>query len=187
VEITGTVYGLVDPRTEQVRYIGATIQTLSVRLAGHLSSGAAWRARHWVEELKTAGHAPTIVALQENVPLPRLLAAENDEITRRIVAGGELLNEAGTAKGRGIDLNLIAPQLPPCHVGLVRASAGAAFPVEADDRLDTNDPAQGPRQPAPSSSPRSANKAKHRSRSVTAVPGRGPRPECDHMGPATPP
>lgn len=33
--MTGTVYGLVDPRPDQIRYVGETVQPLAVRLSGH--------------------------------------------------------------------------------------------------------------------------------------------------------
>ena len=97
---TGTVYGLRDPRDGVTRYIGATTKTLTARLSGHLSGKAAPRVRAWVAELRAAGLRPETYAIKENVPAAELLAAEGDEITRIIVAGGSLLNENATARGR---------------------------------------------------------------------------------------
>lgn len=93
---TGTVYALTDPRDGSVRYIGQTTKTLAERLR----SGYAPRVRSWIEELRTDGLAPQIAAVREGVPADDLLAAEAEEITRIIAAGGTLLNEQVTALGR---------------------------------------------------------------------------------------
>jgi hypothetical protein len=36
---TGTVYGLIDPRDKQTRYVGQTVQSLATRLGGHYGGG----------------------------------------------------------------------------------------------------------------------------------------------------
>lgn len=99
-DATGTVYGLRDPRDGVTRYIGATTKTLTARLSGHLGGKAAPRVRAWVAELRAAGLRPETYAIKEGVPADELLAAEGDEITRIIAAGGTLLNENATARGR---------------------------------------------------------------------------------------
>lgn len=97
---TGTVYALVDPRDGRERYIGQTTRTLAERLQGHSGGSTSPRVRSWMAELREAGLGPLITAIRENVPAGDLRAAEHEEITRIIAAGGTLLNEQATARGR---------------------------------------------------------------------------------------
>lgn len=97
---TGTVYALVDPRDNSVRYIGATTKTLKVRLYGHLKGPTAKRVKAWIDDLAAGGLVPRIEAITENVPADHLRDVEKDEITRRLIAGEQLLNEAATAAAR---------------------------------------------------------------------------------------
>ena len=52
-EATGTLYTLVDPRTETVRYVGQTTKPLAVRLAGHMNNPAP-KVAPWIAELAAA-------------------------------------------------------------------------------------------------------------------------------------
>ena len=88
---TGTVYALIDPRSGSILYIGQTIRTLPERLSVKYAA----RVISWM-----AGLRPEIIALRENVATDELLSAEAEEITRIIAAGGTLLNEQVTARGR---------------------------------------------------------------------------------------
>ncbi|MGW7597181.1 hypothetical protein [Streptomyces antimycoticus] len=99
--LSGTLYALVDPRDDSVRYIGQTAKALAERLAGHIANPAP-RVGEWISELQQAGLAPKSVALREGIPVLDLLVAEKEEITRRIAAGEELLNSTVTAAGREI-------------------------------------------------------------------------------------
>ena len=98
---TGTLYTLTDPRTNTVRYVGQTTKTLPVRLAGHLTNPAR-KVAPWIDELADAGLQPVISAIREGIPAADLLAAEREEITRRLLDGELLLNEASTSAGRKI-------------------------------------------------------------------------------------
>lgn len=95
----GTVYALIDPRDNCVRYIGATTKALKVRLNGHLVSKAR-RVKAWVDELAVDGLTPRIEPIREAVPEDDLGDLERAEITRRLIAGERLLNEAATAPAR---------------------------------------------------------------------------------------
>jgi hypothetical protein len=97
---TGTVYALIDPRDNSVRYIGATIKPLKVRLYGHLKGPTAKRVKAWIDDLAAAGLVPQIEAITEDVPVVDLRDFEKDEITRRLIGGEQLLNEAATATAR---------------------------------------------------------------------------------------
>lgn len=95
---TGTVYSLADPRDGKVRYIGQTKQPPEVRARGRYAP----RVLAWMAELRDAGLAPSVAAVREDVPAGDLLAAEREEITRILVAGGTLLNEQATADARKV-------------------------------------------------------------------------------------
>lgn len=96
---TGTVYVLIDPRDDRVRYVGATTKTLKARLKGHRTRAAA-RVKAWIDELATEGLTPRIEPVNEGVPESQLRDCEREEITRRVIAGEALLNESATAQGR---------------------------------------------------------------------------------------
>lgn len=62
-----TIYGLVDPRTDQLRYVGKTILPLSQRLKGHLYQATKVRRRHtcvWIRSLVRAGLQPEIFEIE---------------------------------------------------------------------------------------------------------------------------
>lgn len=96
---TGTVYVLIDPRNNRVRYVGATTKTLKARLQGHMTR-AATRVKAWIDDLAADGLSPRIEPIDEGIPESQLRDREREEITRRLIAGDRLLNEAATAQGR---------------------------------------------------------------------------------------
>lgn len=61
------VYCLIDPRTEEIRYIGKTVATLPTRLSQHCYAAAnnKWRSHvnSWIKSLLDAGMRPIIRAL----------------------------------------------------------------------------------------------------------------------------
>ena len=97
--ITGTVYVLIDPRDNRIRYVGATTKTLNARMQGH-KARAASRVKAWIDALAAEGLAPLIEPISEGVPEAQLRDREREEITRRLLAGESLLNEAATVQGR---------------------------------------------------------------------------------------
>lgn len=98
------VYGLVDPRTKKVRYIG-TSTDLSYRVYSHLHSINP-RSRtpkdNWVRELASIGECPKGVLLCE-VPIPKTLrgrhSLEADWISRYHLVGEADLNSRLTPIG----------------------------------------------------------------------------------------
>lgn len=94
---TGTVYALIDPRTEAVRYVGQTTKPIEVRLAGHLAAPAPL-VKGWIEELAVEGRRPEITPIREQVPTAELDLAEREEIALH-AASGDLLNVASNAVG----------------------------------------------------------------------------------------
>jgi hypothetical protein len=58
------IYGLVDPRTDEVRYIGKSDNPRS-RLAAHLRDRSDNHRCHWLGELRSADLQPTLLILDE--------------------------------------------------------------------------------------------------------------------------
>jgi len=82
-----TIYGLADPRTGIIRYVGQTVMAPEVRLKGHLSE-ATPNFRNlpslnpkqvWISELVELGMEPAIVILARTSPV------EADEVERRLM------------------------------------------------------------------------------------------------------
>lgn len=94
---TGTIYGLTDPRTNEVRYVGQTTKPIEARLAGHLAAPAPL-VRSWIEALAVEGQLPAITPLREGVPVTKLDEAERAEIAAHS-ARSDLLNVASNTVG----------------------------------------------------------------------------------------
>lgn len=94
---TGTIYALVDPRTNDIRYVGQTTKPIEVRLAGHLAAPSPL-VKAWIAELAVEGRLPQMVPLREDVPVGGLDAAEKQEITAH-AEHGDLLNVASNILG----------------------------------------------------------------------------------------
>ncbi len=59
------IYLLIDPITNEIRYVGKTIQPLKSRLSAHINEKSNCHRSHWIEKLKRAGVNPEIVLLEE--------------------------------------------------------------------------------------------------------------------------
>lgn len=78
-----TVYGLTDPRTGEVRYVGKTTWTLAHRLKGHISDAKCNTHTHkarWINDVLKVGLRPRAVPL-ETVP-----SAQWEQAERRWIA-----------------------------------------------------------------------------------------------------
>ena len=89
------IYVLIDPRDNEIRYVGKTTQRwLSDRLSGHRSSArrgdSSWRSR-WIAKLLRCGYDPRIILLQE-VPTTDWQSAETYWITYLRSIGCRLTN-----------------------------------------------------------------------------------------------
>jgi hypothetical protein len=94
------IYGLVDPRTGIMKYVGRTTAALHTRLSGHMSEithegksrgGYGIDKVNWLGELKRAGLAPSIKVLEE-VPAHEGLEAERRWVQSLFKAGVPLTN-----------------------------------------------------------------------------------------------
>jgi hypothetical protein len=91
-----TIYGLIDPETLAIRYIGRTIQPLSLRLRQHIDFARRKKSlcgrAVWIHSLLAKGIEPEIFAI-EQVPLEESPQAEGDWICYFRYIGASLLNE----------------------------------------------------------------------------------------------
>lgn len=99
------VYGLVDPRTGEIRYIGRTCRKLETRLSGHISArhqryaGGSKAKRAWINELIDAGLKPTIRALETFDSELDALEAEGRWIKKGMAEGWPLTNRQKSGRG----------------------------------------------------------------------------------------
>lgn len=92
----GYVYGLYDPRTKELRYIGQTVMLLWRRLACHLVPSVLARPSHrtnWLKELLKAHLRPTIEALAEATSQEELDRLEVEFIAAARARGERLVNQ----------------------------------------------------------------------------------------------
>lgn len=96
------IYGLSDPRTNQLRYVGKTRQTLARRLGRHLSPSylrALTHKNRWLRSLLRAGVHPVIEVLEVCASPLLLDEAERFHIAYWRMIGAHLTN--GTDGGDG--------------------------------------------------------------------------------------
>ena len=58
-----TIYGLIDPRSGQVRYVGATVRPTWYRLHSHRTKPLA-SLKDWMRDLEQAGRVPTLIEFE---------------------------------------------------------------------------------------------------------------------------
>lgn len=95
------IYGLFDPRTDELGYIGKTEMSLKIRLRRHLQASRLKFYTHkneWIKSLKSQGISPEIEALEE-LPVDDLNEAEMFWIQYYRSIGCKLRN--GTDGGDG--------------------------------------------------------------------------------------
>jgi group I intron endonuclease len=67
MEIKYTIYKLIDPITNQVRYIGLTFNDLKQRLKSHCAEKSKSHKSSWINQLKLKGMKPLIELIEENI------------------------------------------------------------------------------------------------------------------------
>ena len=126
----GSVYRLVDPRTEMIRYIGATRRPLKVRLGEHISSPNSARMARWFTEMALDGLLPRIEMVVA-LPLSAMRAEEIDQTEAHLRDGWPLLN-VGDLPG-----DLWWADIDLCHRRIARcAPIGGPLLAEARGLLD---------------------------------------------------
>lgn len=66
-KIKYTIYKLIDPISNQVRYIGLTFNDLKLRLKSHMSEPGKSHKIFWINKLKKGGLKPIIESVEENI------------------------------------------------------------------------------------------------------------------------
>lgn len=66
-EIKYTIYKLIDPNSNEIRYIGLTFNDLKQRLKSHYSENSKSHKSNWVKNLKLNGLKPIIEPIEENI------------------------------------------------------------------------------------------------------------------------
>lgn len=97
---TCTIYALLDPRTNTIKYVGRTVQPLEFRLRNHIRDakiGKQHQRAIWIRELLDAETKPLIQKL-EIVPNDLAHDAER-EWTKRLLDEGHLLVNSNLAGG----------------------------------------------------------------------------------------
>lgn len=61
----GIVYGLIDPLTNELRYVGITKRKLTLRLREHLADPYMCHKWHWIRKLLEKGLVPEIFVIEE--------------------------------------------------------------------------------------------------------------------------
>jgi len=67
METKYTIYKLIDPITNEIRYIGLTINTLKQRLKSHMSENGKSHKIMWVQKLKKNKLKPIIEVVEDNI------------------------------------------------------------------------------------------------------------------------
>ena len=66
-EIKYTIYKLIDPVSNDIRYIGLTFNTLEQRLGSHLRESSKSHKCNWIKKLKSQGLKPIIESVEDNI------------------------------------------------------------------------------------------------------------------------
>ncbi len=96
------IYGLKDPETDEIKYVGRT-QDTAARLSGHLSSkfGTPYKNK-WIKNLKEKGLAPVLVEI-ETTDHESATERERFHIVNFIQNGATLFNVADGGNGKRAD------------------------------------------------------------------------------------
>lgn len=89
-----SIYSLVDPRDNQVRYVGAS-KNPQRRLWQHLNRSKDennLKKRLWLEELVQHGHVPKLSIIEENLTKGEVLQREKHWIQVYLEQGASLVN-----------------------------------------------------------------------------------------------
>ena len=87
-EIFVSIYALVDPRTQEIKYIGQTRQTMA-RLHGHIHNPHG-KVIGWIDELRTAGLSPRMDILE--IVKEKLAHNRERHWIKKLLKSGTIIN-----------------------------------------------------------------------------------------------
>ncbi|MGH8525523.1 MAG: NUMOD3 domain-containing DNA-binding protein, partial [Gammaproteobacteria bacterium] len=93
------IYGLVDPRTKDIRYVGKTVGKLGARLSGHLLDKEVNHRTRWVRILLNEGLRPEIITLEIVPPSQDWIQVEQRWIRYYRDGGARLTNTTNGGEG----------------------------------------------------------------------------------------
>jgi hypothetical protein len=102
-----SIYALVDPRTDEIRYVGQTLD-VGQRMKAHRRDKDGSERAAWVSELLAEGLAPEVLVLTE-VPAVEADYTEQWFITGLRLEGARLLNRQKVFDLPTLELHLIPP------------------------------------------------------------------------------
>ena len=141
----GIIYGLMDPETLIVRYVGKTIQPLEKRFGQHLKATHTAHVVSWITSVKTRGLLPQIVVMEE---LPNTTAEQLNERECWWIFYGRLcvwdltnLTDGGDGPGAIKEGSRTWPakgtSKSPEHVAAMVAAKNKPEAIEANKKLHT--------------------------------------------------
>lgn len=91
------VYELIDPRTDEIKYVGVTGLDLLDRLVDHIREEMNLRKRGWIRELLSESRSPTIREVSYHTDRNLALIHEKRLIEAYLESGIDLLNSHGAS------------------------------------------------------------------------------------------
>ncbi len=95
MKFLGIIYGLVDPSSGEIRYVGQTMRRIEERVSQHLAAAKAGKLAYsarWIRKLLARGLEPEVLILEEAAPGNELDDAEIRWILRGKERGWKLTN-----------------------------------------------------------------------------------------------
>jgi hypothetical protein len=129
----GIVYGLYDPDTHALRYVGQTVKTLADRLSNHLSPSGLkkhLRVASWLKSLAAKGRKPEAKILGEAFSRPQLDTLEISLIKNALSSGAILTN---LAPGGGVNSGF--KKSPEAVAKIVAARTGTTIPADVRKKI----------------------------------------------------
>lgn len=133
MKVFGIVYGLYDPTTQELRYVGQTTKGLACRLSNHLSPSGLrkhLRVSSWLKSLLAKGLKPDARVIGEASDRATLDALEVSQIEASLSAGARLTNLA-----QGGRVNSGFKKSPEAIAKIVAARTGTTTSLETKKKL----------------------------------------------------
>ena len=91
-----TIYKLIDPITNDIRYIGLTFNTLKQRLKSHLSDPGGTHKGNWIRKIKRNNLRPIIDAIEDNIPTLEMASEKEIFYIKKFTDEGHRLTNSST-------------------------------------------------------------------------------------------